>query len=72
VIVVCGGIQMSDSPSFPYELPWRQKRICSAANLTRRDRLNLLVLASHVPVRTEVEVLSLAQANNALRRLRAS
>ena len=70
-IVVCGGIHMSDIPSFPYDLLWREKRIVSVANLTRRDGLDFLALAPKVPVRTEVEVLPLGEANEALRRLRA-
>jgi alcohol dehydrogenase, propanol-preferring len=70
-IVVCGGIHMSDIPSFPYDLLWREKRIVSVANLTRRDGLDFLALAPKVPVRTEIEILPLAEANEALRRLRA-
>src|SRR5512147_537858 len=70
-IVVCGGIHMSDIPSFPYDLLWREKRIVSVANLTRRDGLDFLALAPKVPVRTEIETLPLAEANEALRRLRA-
>jgi propanol-preferring alcohol dehydrogenase len=70
-IVVCGGIHMSDIPSFPYDLLWREKRIVSVANLTRRDGLDFLTLAPKVPVRTEIEILPLAEANEALRRLRA-
>lgn len=70
-IVVCGGIHMSDIPSFPYDLLWRERRIVSVANLTRQDGLDFLALAPKVPVHTEVEVLPLDQANEALRRLRA-
>jgi propanol-preferring alcohol dehydrogenase len=70
-IVVCGGIHMSDIPSFPYDLLWREKRVVSVANLTRRDALEFLALAPKVPVRTEVELLPLSRANEALRRLRA-
>ncbi len=68
--VVCGGIHMSDIPSFPYDLLWREKRIVSVANLTRRDGEDFLALAPKVPVRTEIETLPLAEANTALRRLR--
>ena len=35
--VVCGGIHMSDIPSFPYDLLWQERTLCSVANLTRRD-----------------------------------
>jgi alcohol dehydrogenase, propanol-preferring len=70
-IVVCGGIHMSDIPSFPYDLLWREKRIVSVANLTRRDGHEFLALAPKVPVRTHVEIHPLADANEALRRLRA-
>lgn len=70
-IVVCAGIHMSDIPSFPYALLWRERSVISVANLTRRDGEELLALAPRVPIRTHVEELSLSQANEALERLRA-
>ncbi len=69
--VVCGGIHMSDIPSFPYEILWEERSICSVANLTRRDGEEFLALAPKVPVRTEVEIFPLEKANEALARLRA-
>jgi alcohol dehydrogenase, propanol-preferring len=68
--VVCAGIHMSDIPSFPYDLLWGERVLGSVANLTRRDGREFLALAPQVPVRTEVEVLPLEQANEALGRLR--
>ena len=68
--VVCGGIHMSDIPSFPYELLWQERSICSVANLTRRDGEEFLALAPRVPVRTTVQTFPLAEANDALNRLR--
>jgi propanol-preferring alcohol dehydrogenase len=68
--VVCGGIHMSDIPSFAYELLWRERRLVSVANLTRHDGDEFLALAPQVPVRTDVETFPLAEANEALRRLR--
>ncbi len=69
-VVVCGGIHMSDIPSFPYRELWGERVIRSVANLTRRDGQEFLALAPKVPVRTEVESFSLEQANEALERLR--
>ena len=69
--VVCAGVHMSDIPSFPYELLWGERVVRSVANLTRRDGEEFLRLAPEVPVRTEVEVFALEQANEALGRLRA-
>jgi propanol-preferring alcohol dehydrogenase len=69
--VVCGGIHMSDIPSFPYELLWGERVLRSVANLTRRDGEEFLGLAPEVPVRTEVETFPLERANDALERLRA-
>ena len=69
-VVVCAGIHMSDIPSFPYELLWGERVVRSVANLTRRDGEEFLALAPQVPVRTEVEVHPLAEANEALARLR--
>lgn len=70
-VVVCGGIHMSDIPAFPYELLWGERTVRSVANLTRADAEEFLALAPRVPVRTEIEVFPLAQANVALGRLRA-
>jgi alcohol dehydrogenase, propanol-preferring len=69
--VVCAGIHMSDIPSFRYELLWQERVIRSVANLTRRDGEDFLALAPKIPVRTEVELYELEQANEALDRLRA-
>jgi propanol-preferring alcohol dehydrogenase len=68
--VVCGGIHMSDIPSFPYELLWGERTLCSVANVTRRDAEEFLLLAPEVPVRTEVTTFPLADVNEALARLR--
>jgi propanol-preferring alcohol dehydrogenase len=68
--VVCGGIHMSDIPSFPYDLLWHERTLCSVANLTRRDGAEFLALAPRVPVRTEVVTFPLSEANEALARLR--
>ena len=68
--VVCGGIHMSDIPSFPYELLWGERVLRSVANLTRRDGEEFLALAPRVPVRTEVQTFALEQANEALDALR--
>jgi propanol-preferring alcohol dehydrogenase len=69
--VVCAGIHMSDIPSFPYELLWGERAVRSVANLTRRDGHEFLALAPKVPIRTEIELHPLEQANQALDRLRA-
>ena len=69
--VVCAGIHMSDIPSFPYELLWNERQVRSVANLTRADGEEFLALAPRVPVRTRVEAFPLAEANEALERLRS-
>jgi alcohol dehydrogenase, propanol-preferring len=68
--VVCAGIHMSDIPSFPYRLLWHERVVRSVANLTRQDGEEFLALAAVVPVRTTTEAFPLADANEALRRLR--
>jgi alcohol dehydrogenase, propanol-preferring len=68
--VICGGIHMSDIPSFRYSLLWGERQIRSVANLTRRDAQEFLALAPLVPVQTEVECFGLSHANTALARLR--
>ena len=47
--LVCGGIHMSDIPSFPYADLWQERSICSVANLTRQDGLDFLALAPSAP-----------------------
>ena len=69
-VVVCGGIHMSDIPSFPYNLLWEERIIRSVANLTRRDGEEFLGLAPKVPVKTDVTTFSLEQAGEALATLR--
>ena len=69
--VVCGGIHMSDLPSFPYRWLWEERSIRSVANLTRQDGDELLALAPQVPIRTEVVPFPLEQANEALDLLRS-
>jgi propanol-preferring alcohol dehydrogenase len=68
--VVCGGIHMSDIPSFPYELLWGERSVCSVANLTRRDAAEFMNIAPKVPVRTSTQAFPLEQANEALNSLR--
>jgi propanol-preferring alcohol dehydrogenase len=67
-VVVCAGIHMSPIPQFEYELLWGERILRSVANLTRQDAREFLALAPEVPVRTEVEVFPLEQANEALSR----
>ena len=68
--IVCGGIHMSDIPSFPYRLLWEERVVRSVANLTRQDAVDFLALAGEVPVRTEVTTCPLMEANSALADLR--
>jgi propanol-preferring alcohol dehydrogenase len=69
--VVTAGIHMSDIPSFPYVDLWRERRIVSVANLTRRDGEEFLALAARIPVRTTVTTYPLERAEQALGDLRA-
>jgi propanol-preferring alcohol dehydrogenase len=68
--VICGGIHMSDIPSFPYSLLWGERRIESVANLTRADGERFMQLAARVPIRTAVRTYPLERANEALSDLR--
>jgi alcohol dehydrogenase, propanol-preferring len=69
-VVVCGGIHMSDIPSFPYELLWHERVLRSVANLTRQDGRDFLALAAATPLRTEIHRYPLSRANDALDDLR--
>lgn len=70
-VVVCGGIHMSDIPSFPYELLWEERQIRSVANLTRNDAEEFLAVAPRVPVKTLATTYPLEQANEAIEDFRA-
>jgi len=69
-VVVSGGIHMSDIPTFPYSLLWKERIIRSVANLTRQDGEEFLALAPQVPVHTSVIPYPLEGANEALQALR--
>src|SRR5262252_7195110 len=68
--VVCGGIHMSDIPSFPYDILWEEREILSVANLTRADAREFLSFAPKAGIKTEVTRYPLADANKALADLR--
>lgn len=68
-VVICAGIHMSDIPSFPYQILWEERRIQSVANLTREDGHHLLALANEIPLKTEIKVYPLEEANQALEHL---
>jgi len=70
-VVVCGGIHMSDIPSFPYIDLWQERAITSVANLTRRDGEEFLKIAPRVPIKTKIETFPLEDANTALEKFRA-
>ncbi len=70
--VACAGITMSEIPSFPYELLYRERRVTSVANATRDDARELLRLAAQIGIHTHVELLPLAAANEALLRVKRS
>ncbi|HMF25325.1 MAG TPA: zinc-dependent alcohol dehydrogenase family protein [Pseudolabrys sp.] len=68
--VVCGGIYMSDIPSFPYSLLWQEREVVSVANLTRADAHEFLEVAPKAGVKTEITRYPLVRANEALSDLR--
>jgi alcohol dehydrogenase, propanol-preferring len=68
--IISAGIHMSDIPGFPYEELWGERVLGSVANLTRQDGEEFMELAPRVPVRTEVELYPLEQANEALDSIR--
>ncbi len=68
--IVCGGIHMSDIPSFPYSILWEERVVRSVANLQRIDGQQFMKVAPDVDVKTEVQRYSLADANQALADLR--
>lgn len=70
-IVVCGGIHMSDIPSFPYDFLWGERRVVSVANLTREDGVGFMRVAADTRLKIETTRYPLGEANQALSDLRA-
>jgi propanol-preferring alcohol dehydrogenase len=68
--VVCGGIHMSDIPSFPYSILWEERQVRSVANLTRDDAREFLEIAPKAGIQCEVTRYPLERANEALADLR--
>ncbi|HEX5153399.1 MAG TPA: zinc-dependent alcohol dehydrogenase family protein [Parafilimonas sp.] len=68
--VICGGIHMSNIPSFSYNILWEERSIRSVANLTRKDGEEFLKLAAEANIKTETKLFQLQQANEALQQLR--
>lgn len=69
-IVICGGIHMSDIPSFPYSILWEERIIRSVANMTRKDAEDFIKITSEIPIKTETRFYQLHEANEALESLR--
>ena len=69
-VIVCGGIHMSDIPSFPYHLLWQERMVRSVANLTRTDGTGFLERAAQAHIHTSIQEFALEEANTALEALR--
>jgi propanol-preferring alcohol dehydrogenase len=70
-VCICGGIYMSDIPSFPYKDLWEEKSIRSVANLTREDAHEFFAAISKFPIQTSIRLYPLEEANQALDDLKA-
>jgi len=66
------GIHLDRIPEMPYTLLYGERALRSVTASTRRDAEALLTLAARIPIKTEVEVFPLEEANAALQRLKAS
>lgn len=70
--VALAGIYMTPTPAIDYSLLYHERVVRSVANSTRRDAEDFLQIAAQVPVRTEIETFPLAQANQALLKMKRS
>src|SRR5579875_659487 len=70
--VALAGITMSPIPEMDYSLIYHERILRSVANSTRQDARDLLRLAAEIPVRTEVQIFSISEANQALQALKHS
>jgi len=69
-VLVLGGIHMSPTPPLDYSLLYHERVIRSVANNTRADGEDFLRVAGEIPIRTEIEVFPLREANRALQALK--
>jgi len=69
-VLVLGGIHMSPIPSFGYDLLYQERVIRSVANNTRKDGEDFLRVAAEIPIRTQVTIFALGEANRALQDLK--
>ncbi len=70
--IAINSIHMSPIPELPYNLLWGERILRSVANVTRQDAEEFLPLAAQIPIKTDVELYPLAEANAVLQRLKAS
>jgi propanol-preferring alcohol dehydrogenase len=69
-VLVLGGIHMSPIPQFDYELIYHERVMRSVANNTRQDGEDFLRVAAEIPIRTQVTLYPLREANRALNDLK--
>jgi alcohol dehydrogenase, propanol-preferring len=70
-VLVLGGIHMSPIPQLDYDWLYQERVIRSVANNTRQDGEDFLRVAAEIPVRTQVTLYPLRDANRALNDLKA-
>jgi propanol-preferring alcohol dehydrogenase len=70
-ILVLGGIHMSPIPQLDYDWLYEERVIRSVANNTRKDGEDFLRVAAEIPVKTQVTVYPLREANHALNDLKS-
>jgi alcohol dehydrogenase, propanol-preferring len=70
-VLVLGGIHMSAIPSFDYNLLYQERMIRSVANNTLNDGEDFLRIAAEIPVRTQITLVPLRDANKALNDLKS-
>jgi propanol-preferring alcohol dehydrogenase len=65
-----GGIHMSQIPPLDYNLLYQERVVRSVANNTRQDGHDFLRVAAEIPIRTQIELFPLNEANRALNALK--
>jgi propanol-preferring alcohol dehydrogenase len=64
------GIHMTPIPEMDYNLIYGERTLRSVSNCTRKDAEELLRLAGEIPIRTDVQLFPLEEANRALQLLK--
>ena len=70
--IAINAVHLSPIPQLDYNLIYYERTVRSVANLTYEDAQSFMEIAAKIPIKTDVEVYNLNEANQALQKLKRS